>query len=314
MQHKKHQIYVAGGFGINIGTRIASTSEIAYLDTSEANRTDGIDPSKCYLIEGLNGAGQDRRKVYAAVLPHIPKVLERFEPADFNIVVFSSSGGSGSVFGPLLVRELVKQSKTVVVITVGETDTGKYLENTINTLKSLESVSVSLGKPIATAYFQNERGIPLQSIDDDVLFSIDSLLALASQDNLDLDVSDVHNWINYNNVCGVQPQLSALSIFDNRQQANHALEPISVISLFTNRDDYAVVGNPHFSKAGYPRSPLTVQYEQLHFVINTIGIEEIMKALSERSVEQAQRFSNYRNRRPLVSAQDDTVTGEDMVL
>lgn len=310
----KLRVYAAGGFGINIGTKIKARAEICYLDTSMANRTDGIDPSKCYLIDGLNGAGQDRRKVYAAVLPHIPKIVEHYAPADFNIVIFSSSGGSGSVIGPLLVRELLKANQTVVVLTVGETDTAKFLDNTINTLKSLESISASLRKPIAMTYFENSRGIPLREIDDEVLFSVEALEEVSNQQNSDLDLSDVHNWINYNNVCGVRPQLSALAIYDNRHGANSALEPISTISLYTDREDYAVVGNPHFSKAGYPREPLVKPFEQLHFVINTISVDEIMKSLTERTVEQAQRFSSYRNRKSLVNIQDDNVTGEDMVL
>lgn len=284
------------------------------MDTSSANRTEGIDPTKVYQIEGLNGAGQDRRKVYAAVLPHIPKILERYEPATFNIVIFSASGGSGSTIAPLLIRELLKRGETVVALSVGETDAAKYLENTTNTLKSLESIAMNLQKPIALGYFQNERGVPLKAIDEDVLFSVAALLDLTNQNNLELDSSDIHNWINYNNVCDIHPQLAALTIFDNRQQANQAMEPVSTLSLYADRDDYAIVGNPRFSKVGYPRDPLVAQYEQLHFVINTINIEEIMKTLNERSMEQSQRFSNYRNRKSLVNIQDDTVTGEDMIL
>src|SRR5690606_25214575 len=142
----------------------------------------------------------------------------------------------------------------------------------------------------------------------------ESLLILASQENHELDVADIHNWVNYNNISGVPPQLSSLSVFDNRPSASLALEPIATLSLYKDRDDYAVVGNPHFFKAGYPRDPNTAGYDQLHFVINTIGIDEVMKRLSERSVELAQQYSKYRSRRSIVSVKDDNVTSEDMVL
>lgn len=310
----KQRIYCAGGFGINIGTQVAGFDDICYIDTSDSNRTDAIDPSKVYRIEGLNGAGQNLRNIYPKILPHIPQILERFEPAEFNIVIFSASGGSGRGLGPLIIRELLKSGKSVVALVVGETDTAIYLENTTNTLKSLESISLNLQRPIAMGYFQNEKGVPLKVVDEDILFSIDALLELTNQNNLELDHSDIHNWINYSNVVSLHPQLSALTITDDRKQANMVLEPIATLSLYSNRDDYAIVGNPHFSKVGYPREPLASQFDQLHFVINTITIEEIMKTLNERSTEHAQRFSNYRNRKSLVNIQDDTVTGEDMVL
>lgn len=310
----KQRIYCAGGFGINIGTQVPNFDNICYIDTSDSNRTDAIDPTKVYRIEGLNGAGQNLRNIYPKILPHIPTILERFEPAEFNIVIFSASGGSGRGLGPLIIRELLKAGKSVIALAVGETDTAIYLENTTNTLKSLESISLNLQRPIALAYYQNEKGVPLKVIDEEVLFCIEALLELTNQNNLELDNSDIHNWINYSNVVSLQPQLSALIITDDRKQANAVLEPIATLSLYSNRDDYAIVGNPHFSKVGYPREPLASPFEQLHFVINTIAIEEIMKALKERSTEQAQRFSNYRNRKSLVNIQDDTVTGEDMIL
>ncbi len=314
----------AGAFGIKTGCAInpPAGSSVTFIDTSDANLTDGFDESKCYRIPvpmsetrvSRGGAGQDRRRTAAITMPHIQPILERVGQADLYVLIFSAAGGSGSVIGPLLARELLRKDQTFTCVTVGEATTTKFLNNTIDTLKSLENISMSNQKPIVMSYFQNIPGVPQRTIDEEVQFVLQSLGALVCQHNIDLDLSDIHNWVNYNNILPLPPQLSALSISDDRRAAAAVSEPIATLSLFSNRDDYDVVGTPHYSKAGYPAEPLVFNADQLHFVINTIDIAGIQKELATRQTEQAQMHGAYRQRNALVNRRDDNVNGDDLVL
>ena len=314
----------SGAFGIKTGCAInpAAGSTVTFIDTSEANLTEGFDAAKCYRIpvpatEGRpqrGGAGQDRRRTASIAMPHIAPILDRVGQADMYVLIFSSSGGTGSVVGPLLARELMRQDQTFVCVTLGEATTTKFLNNTIDTLKSLENISLNQQKPIVMSYFQNIPGVPQRNVDEEVQFVLQSLAALVCQHNEDLDESDIHNWLNYNNILPLPPQLSTLAISDDRRRASQISEPIATISLFCNRDDYDVVGTPHYSKAGYPSEPLVSQFDQLHFVINTIDVDGINKELAARRTEQAQTHSAYRQRTALVSRRDDNVNGDDLVL
>lgn len=315
----------AGAFGIKSGTRIhpVASAGITFIDTSDTNLTEDFDQSKVYRIPvpvdpdarvTRGGAGQDRRRTAKYVMPHIQPILEQVGQADFYVLLFSASGGSGSVIGPLLARELLRQDQSFIAITLGEDTTTKYLQNSIDTLKSLENISLSANKPIVMSYFQNRPGVPQRVIDEEVQEVVDAVSALVCQHNADLDESDIHNLLNFNNVTSFGAQLACMTITDNRRTAMSVPEPITVVSLFANRDDYDVPGTPHYHKAGYPQEPLVANYDQLHFVVNTITVEEIQKGLDTAQVAQQQHHSTYRHRKALVNTRDDNVSDNDLVL
>lgn len=321
----KLAIYCAGAFGIKTGLRTPQTNadtRISYIDTSEANLSSDIDASKVYRIAvpaepgqtQRGGAGQDRKRAYKAILPHIPDLLEKFVPGEFNILVASVSGASGSSAIALLAREMIKRDQSFMIITVGELSTPKYLTNTKDSWATFENLSLSLNRPINMAYFENRPGVLPSSIDNDVQFVIESIQALTTRFNEDLDESDIYNWLNYNNVTKVGAQLSCISISDNAKSASAVLEPIATLSLFKSRDDYRVVGTPHYIKAGYPliKEGTDDGFTQLHFVINTISVDEISKRLKEAETTQNQTHGNYRQRTALVDMRDVSGKDDDM--
>ncbi|ARV77202.1 tubulin PhuZ [Pseudomonas phage Noxifer] len=321
----KLAIYCAGAFGIKTGTRTPNDNadtRISYIDTSEANLTTSIDEKKVYRIpmpaeEGQSqrgGAGQDRRRATKAALPHIKPILDTFVPGEFNILVASSSGASGSSVMALLAREMIRRDQSFMIITVGELSTPKYLVNTKDSWASLENISLSLKRPIVMAYFENGPGILPSAVDQDVQFVIEAVQALTTQFNEDLDESDIYNWLNYNNVTSVGPQLSTVTITDNAKAAGAVLEPIATLSLFSDRDAYRVVGTPHYIKAGYPREPLICAHDELHFVINSISVDEISKRLKETETTQRQTHGNYRQRAALVNTRDDDTIDDCIVV
>ncbi|MNF25405.1 hypothetical protein D3C87_1104900 [compost metagenome] len=321
----KLAIFCAGAFGITTGLRQPQNADtrITYIDTSEANLTSDIDAGKCYRIpmppdaDGRvvrGGGGQDRRRTAKAAMPHIAPILERFVPGAFNLLVFSCSGASGSVICSLLARQLSAADHSFLMVCVGETTTPKYLTNTRDTWKGLENMALSTKRPFVMSYHHNHAGVPQSAVDKDVDFVIEAVRALTCQFNKDLDASDIHNALNFNNVTSVPPQLATIAITDNRKAALAVMEPITTLSLFCNREEAGVVGTPHYSKIGYPQEPLISAFDQLHFVVNTISVDEINKQLRERDTEQKQAHGNYRSRAALVDVHGDNVTEEGLVI
>jgi hypothetical protein len=321
----KLAIYCAGAFGITTGTRqnVNGDTKMYYIDTSDANLTNELPAEKCYRIPMppsadsrvvRGGGGQDRRRTAKAALPHIAPILDRFVPGEFNLLVFSCSGASGSVIGSLLARALAQQDQTVLILTVGDFATPKYLTNTSDTWKGLENFSLNLNRPFVMSYHQNQPGSSHTPVNEDVDFVIEAIMALTTQFNKDLDGSDIHNALNFNNVTSVPAQLATITITDNRKAALAVPEPITTLSLFVDREDYSVIGTPHYTKAGYPQEPLVAAFDQLHFIVNTISVDDINRQLRERETEQQQTHGNYRKRAALVNSRDDEMTDDGLVV
>lgn len=310
----KIRLYCCGGAATNIGLKLnPQIASPCFVDTSEANTTEGLDYEICHFIEDLDGSGKNRRENYDKIAADIPTVIEKFPAGDFNIVLSSAAGGSGSVIANLLTKALLEDKRAVVVVLIGADDSANHADNTVNTIKSFESISVLTGMPVVMAYSQNTLGVSRAAVDDEILFVLESLEALASQDNRELDTKDVTNWLQYHKVSPVQPQLSALTVFDTRQDAASQVEPVAIVSLYADPSKDLPFGNPHYRAVGYPRSGTLPNGEQLHFVINLAGIEEIYKHLAERQAELNRTYSGYRQRKALVDV-DDTLTGDGLVL
>lgn len=305
-QAVKCRVYAAGGCGINIGSSINNdVMNVSYIDTSESNRSDRIDSSVSYYIDGLDGSGKRRAENHKVISREIASVMDQFPPGDFNIVLFSAGGGSGSVIGPLIVKELLSQKHATVAVVVGADDSNITVENTINTLKSLESISILTKEPVVMAYAENTQGVQRSVIDDQILFVLESLAALTSQDNRELDTRDLVNWVQYQKVSSIHPQLSFLHVMDNRAAAASVVEPVSVASLYADAATENPFGNPHYRTVGFPRSEtLPMGMEQVHCVINLTDIEEAFNRLQERQSDLNRTYNTYRARKAVVDLED----------
>lgn len=309
----KRRLYACGGFGVNLAQHFEDQFEVAYIDTSQSNRTENLDINQCYFVEGLDGSGQWRKLNYPVVSPLIPDIIERFPSGDFNLVLFSAAGGSGSVIGPLLIRDLLLRGETVVAVMAGADDAARTNQNTLDTLKSLETISANTEQPVVLSYHQNTAGVPRSRVDEHVTYILMALADLTSQENRELDTQDVTNWIQFQTVTSMEAQLAMLQVFDSRAEAKNVVEPISVASLYMDEDMDNPFGTPHYATKGYPRQALTaVEGQQLHFIINTAEVEDITNRIQERAVELARTHASQRQRRAIVD-QDDNHTSDGMV-
>ena len=116
-------VFACGGAGLNLVRRTLPdiTNRVSYkfLDTSIAN----LLPGESAHIIGGGGSGLVRGLNNDASIKAIAGLSdEDLNLNDINIVVFSLSGGSGSVLGPLLISDIAgRRKRLVIALTVSST-------------------------------------------------------------------------------------------------------------------------------------------------------------------------------------------------
>lgn len=316
------RLYGAGGAGTNIigswhsmdGNRELGTAKclIAYADTSRSNLPPDVDDSKVFILEDKDGSGGVRKENHTDIGRNVPGLLQKHPPGDLNVVCFSAAGGSGSVFGPLIIQELMKSKSPVVAIVIGSEESAIRRANTLNTLKSLDNVSRSIGKPIVIAYFHNAPDTKRSQVDIECRYVLATLAVLASKQNRELDMADLSNWLEFTKVTTVDAQLSLLHVYNRPEDVDAASNPISIASLLKDADQksYSVV--PEYSTIGFPREAIR-DFDQLHFVITVDGIRTIDKLLNERLAD-ATKLASARVKHDSIVKPGDHVTDDGLIL
>jgi len=191
-----------GGFGVNMVKKHVEANqmyddEIKYsiVDTSRSNLS-GISNKIEQFILAETGAGKIRSTHVDTIQQNLDScgVLQRI--SDINVVIFSFSGGSGSVIGPLLVNEITSHPMNKAVILVGVIDDCSKMDcvNSINTLKSLRNLAK--GKAYyPLMLYTNEAG--RVTVNSSVLADIDAAIRVFTDRSVqELDLTDKLNFLN----------------------------------------------------------------------------------------------------------------------
>lgn len=288
------KIYCAGGAGVNIGSMLEKHRgqdevafgeiDIVYIDTSVSNMRKHIDQDHCYMIDGLDGSGKLRSENHVEINNHIRAILLQFKPADLNIVLHSASGGSGSVIGPLLTRELLASGAPTIVLAVGSADTKLDAENTLKTIKSYESISKMVEAPVVMNYVQNSQTTSRTEADNIMFNTVMALTVLFSRHNVELDSKDLFNWLRFNRVTTFPVQLASLSIIESRAGIKEVGNIISVATIATEGTPTAMSEMPEYQCVGFlpEHAPEPVTNKSpLHFVISDGILPEVGKHLNK---------------------------------
>lgn len=316
------RLYGAGGAGTNIigswhsmdgsSAEGTATCAIAYADTSRSNLPAEVDDSKVFLLADKDGSGGVRRENHTDIGRNVPGLLQKHPPGDLNVVCFSASGGSGSVFGPLIIKGLIEAKAPVVAIVIGSEESAIRRQNTLNTLKSLDNIARKSGVPVVIAYFHNSPETKRSSVDIKCRYVLATLAVLASRQNRELDMADLSNWLEFTKVTTVEAQLSLLHVYNNPEDVDAASSPISIASLLKDADQQAYSVMPEYSTTGFPREKIA-NFDQLHFVITVDGIKTIDKMLNEK-VGDASKMASARVKQDSIVKASDHVTEDDLVL
>lgn len=264
------RLYSCGGAGINIGSKVAdmllkqvdqnvfADLDTVYIDTSESNLHPGIDQNKLYLVEGKDGSGGDRAENYHDIEPRTREIINKFKPADLNIVLSSGGGGTGAILAACIGNELLAANALTIFICVGDDATKKWTSNTLKTLQSYENAALTQQKPIALYYLQNGPDMSRQSVDTRIQDLVAALLVLFSRRNRELDSKDLYNWVNYQNVTSYKPGLTALSLFTNKIDTDLSKigNLISIATLVSDGLDPTLAKRPEVQTVGYVEGTL----------------------------------------------------------
>lgn len=237
-------IYACGGMGIKRATEFrdqATQDELNHLshyfiDTSASDINSSINPDDLFIVPGMDGAGKDRKIAYPQIVPHVPAILQKFPAKDFNIVLQSASGGSGSAAGPAIVSKLLEEDKNVILMIVGSVGSKKEVENTLGTIRTYANFSKKFNKPLLTYYRENNASVTRSEIDKLVLAALFMTTLLFSSENNGLDTSDLNNLVNYHRVTSFDPELSSFDFHTGSIELPETLIPQAAAILFAEKE------------------------------------------------------------------------------
>ena len=241
------KLWCTGGAGINLASEILVAQEsiptpevlapleAILIDTSESNfgRHKNVfnkHSTPLITIPNVDGSGQKRDLNVDKVKPHIANIVNKNAPSktDLNVIIHSCSGGSGSLIGPMICRELLKEDHNVLVVMVGDNSTRQFAYNTQATIRSYEAISKQTNKPVIAHYFQNNdiaTNTP-KNINDVIKSIITDYRVLFSGNIHGVDTADLKNFFHYEKVTDTQPSLTLISgvVINNDAPANRLIE------------------------------------------------------------------------------------------
>ena len=295
------RIYGCGGAGVFNTTPFARNSlnnesnfaifDPAYIDTSDSDMSLTIPDDKKYLFADTDGSGKKRRMNAPQISSYCPDILHQFKPSNtLNIVVHSAGGGSGSVIGPVIVEQLLKTNKKVIVIMIGSSSSAVDTENTINTISSYDNYSRTIGRPAVMYYLENSAKTNMATVDSHVQGMIVMLSLLFSGNNRKLDSADLENLLNYPAVSSFPSQLAYCGLADsvtNNPSVNGA-KLVSMATLLTEGENMDTELNVNYHVHGYmsPSTKSTVTTKTpIHFGVYLGYFTKVVANLKNKLAE-----------------------------
>lgn len=217
-----------GGGGVNLSRPFLTNNgqaDIKFFDTSMTNTRPG---EKAYIFASGSGSGSNRAENARDIQSMIPQLSDTdLGVNDVAIVVFSLSGGSGSVIAPILIREYAKRKVRVIAIAISDVGYTVGAKNTLNTLKSLTAVCKNNDLYLPLILLSNDAVDSRVKVDKTATILIQDLLDLLTKNVFEVDRNDRLNWIDPSKVIQTQPGIKLLTLMSDKKLEN----PSVVIGL-----------------------------------------------------------------------------------
>jgi len=222
MKQNTIKIIGCGGAGImltgSIGRMITDLGsgfakiERRYVDTSESNIKlieDADMANEFHHVRNsghsgavINGSGGERRTNAKEIINSVKEFLDKDGISEkvtgvYHVVVFSAAGGSGSVIGPMIIKNLLDRRIPVIAVMVGDSSNGLSAINTLDTIATLNNIATASDAALSIMYINNKNfntGSVMQARKDADKAIFNSLSALAlflNGINTDLDSQDL---------------------------------------------------------------------------------------------------------------------------
>ncbi len=324
MSKQKMMLIGCGGAGTNLVVSYLNNphdlvgqadTNAFVIDTSMSNAQELAnygDRSKMdfYFFQDVNGAGKKREALRKVVPPRIPSIVAEMPVVDYNVVVFSLSGGSGSVIGPNVVRQLLEQGRPVIALVIGSSESAITATNTLATLQTLAMQSSKVGKPLVIRYFENNG--PRSETDAEVMSTITSLSILFSGDNTELDYTDLKNFLNFSEVTSCSPEIATLEIFTSLDRVVAetkypvAMATLSMVPGYDEAENAKAGVLPDYYCNGFSQvDPKLVSTDRLHYVITVDSLEDMIKHVQSIASEAVKHRDARRGTSSFLTGSED---------
>ena len=202
---------------------------------------------------------------------------------------------SGSVLGPVIVRELMDREAPTIVLAIADQSSYKYTYNSMQTLKSYESYAKSGKYPIIMGYFFNTDSKSRKEVDKYIINTISDLRCLFSNQNIGLDEQDLFHWLRYDRVTNDYPnQLASFTIINDGDNLDPKWygKAISVATLAT--EDHPEALSSQMKEFAKP----------VHFVISDGVFDRIVDEMSDHLGKLEKEKESRVVRKSLVTKDD----------
>lgn len=320
---KKVVVYACGGFGINIGHMVEAQAKLKvgkgddtkfaeivvhYIDTSESNTKFRQIDKNVYLYDHLDGSGSDRTKNKDSISDSILDILIKHPPGDLNIVVNSTSGGSGSVIGPMLMGQLLETGKLAIAMATQSAATLKQLKNTVSVLATYESIASRKKKVLPLLLCDNEQDGE-NNVNATVTNAVVMLSILFSGHIERMDSADLEHWVNFDRVTSHGTGAVLFDIIYNAGVIPKNSVVCSVASLANGPETKTQFPQlVEYQTVGFISGNDTEEFKHqaLHFVLIDGPVQQAYEERKKQLQEAEQVVSSRKTRKPFVSeAADD---------
>lgn len=300
----KIRIYTAGGCGLKAAYNLVNVPNkpgytrpvIAVFDSSKSDLqtdTSNHEISPVFLDE--DGLGKNRKLAASVIRPHIAPFVANHAPGQVNIVIFSLSGGTGSVAGPMIVKELMAQGENVVALVVGDTSNKTEAENTLSTLSDLSKLSKESGKALNIMYYENKDDVgekethhinvnTIPNVDRALERDISALCLLFSGEHIGLDSKDITNFLNFNNTTKIDAKMVELCFTPNFEELDAYVGSVYAMATICSSPDVEIpkLGQPYGVRAYYNQKCIDTAGESIRnvaFVSTPVTIPAVIENL-----------------------------------
>lgn len=149
MQDTKVTVVGLGGCGGNLVSKLADARfNRAIFDSSQANKGTFAKDVPLRLLAGgaLAGAGKDPSRIIEKLQAEMPEVVEALIPegTDLAVLVSSTSGGTGSISGQVMLDQVLasKRARAVLCVLVPSHASLADVTNTVSCLKNMQAAAV----------------------------------------------------------------------------------------------------------------------------------------------------------------------------
>jgi len=154
-------------------------------------------------LDGLAGERKDQivaGEIQKSMQCYIDTIKNGTDKNKYHVVIFSGSGGTGSVAGSLLIREMLLKGFTVLPIIISDSSTYLKANNTINTIIGLNKIAKFTKTALPIGYFinnlkSNTTPVSENTVNKDIQKMLELLAMFTSGTVKDMDNKDMNNFL-----------------------------------------------------------------------------------------------------------------------